>query len=436
MQGRPIPPIAFIICSHSLPNPKAPLLSDISTTPDTLGILIPQFPGQTHIFFWREIIELEKRGVSVALFSTRPPPPGLIAHDWSGAAMARTTYLGDMSPANAALALPRLPLRDLARDLRRDGTRLMRDLLLSMPAARRLARACAARGITHVHAHSCGRAALIAALANRVWGLDYSLTLHGPLSDYGPGQGFKWRHAAFATVITRKIIREIETTLAGDLPGRVYLRPMGVDTETLRRSTPYAPPEPGAPLRIFSCGRLNVVKGHQDLAQAVRHLRDSGIDARLEIAGEDDAGGSGFHTELQADLNRLDLQDHATLLGAIDADAVRARLEAADIFVLASWHEPLGVAYMEAMSMGVPTIGTDAGGVPELITSGRDGLLVPPRDPETLAAAIAALANDPERCRALSRTGRDRIVEGFSSALGAETILEGIAASRGAMRLN
>ena len=404
-------------------------MSDNKPHPTKIGILIPQFPGQTHIFFWREIVELQKMGASVALFSTTRPPPGLIAHDWSAGAMDRTEYLGDIKAFDALAALPRLPLAALWRDLRTEPRAFLRDLLICLPAARKLAASARAQGITHVHAHSCGRAALICALANRIWGLSYSLTLHGPLSDYGPGQGFKWRHAAFATLITRKLTQEARAALGPDMPARTYLQPMGVDTEALTRSAPYAPPTPGAPLRIFACGRLNLVKGHQDLMQAVANLRAAGIEARLEIAGEDDLGGTGYHVELQAELARLDLENHVTLLGAIDAAEVRARLEAAHLFVLASWHEPLGVAYMEAMSMGVPTIGTDAGGVPELITSGRDGLLVPPRRPDLLAEAIAALAADPDRCRALAERGHARIVESFSSARGARTLLDGIAAS-------
>lgn len=394
--------------------------------PLKIGILIPQFPGQTHIFFWREILELEKMGVSVTLFSTRPPPPGLIAHDWSDAAIARTTYLGDMAPANAALALARAPLAAVWRDLRSEPRAFMRDVVLSLPAARRLAQACRAQGITHVHAHSCGRAALICALANRMSGLSYSLTLHGALADYGPGQGFKWRHAGFGCAVSRRLIRELRQTLGPDQPDRLFLQPMGVDTDVLSRDTPYRPPMPGEPLRLFSCGRLNRLKGHQDLLQALRQLRDSGRDVRLEIAGEDDDGGSGFRVELQADIARLGLDDHVTLLGAIDADTVRARLQKAHLFVLATWHEALGVAYMEAMSMGLPTIGSEIGGVPELITSGRDGLLVPPRDPQTLARAIAAAADDPARLDALSAAGRARVVENFSSARGARTLIDAI----------
>ena len=384
-----------------------------------LGYLVPQFPGQTHIFFWREVAELEALGVEVHLFSTRPPPRGLIAHDWSAAAMARTTYLGVPGPVDAVLGLAQVPRLTSASERAGIG----RDLALAAPAARRLKREAARRGIGHVHVHSCGRAALVAALARRMGGPAYSLTLHGPLSDYGPGQKLKWQGAAFGTVITEKLLGELRAELGDALPARLPIRPMGVDTEVLKRSAPYAPPRPGAPLKLFSCARLNVVKGHQDLLAAVRLLLDQGLDVQLDIAGEDDDGGAGFHGALQARLEALELQDNVRLLGAIDAGAVRGHLLGAHVFVLASWHEPLGVAYMEAMSCEVPTIGTDAGGVAELIRDGVDGLLVAPKDPQALAGAICRISEDAALAQRLSKAGRARIVQGFRAGLGAETLV-------------
>ncbi len=398
------------------------------TEPTRLGMLIPQFPGQTHIFFWREIAELEARGAEVVLFSTRLPPKGLIAHAWSEAAIRRTRYLWPPGAGDVLAALPRLgALRWALADIRREGAGLLTEVLAALAPARRLARICRAEGIGHVHVHSCGRAALIAALAERMGGPSYSLTLHGPMSDYGIGQRLKWRHAAFATVITRKLLAEARAALGPDMPQDVSVRPMGVDTERFRREDAYVPPAPGAPIRIFACGRLNVVKGHQDLLEAVRILAERGVEARLEIAGEDDDGGAGFRAVLEARLAELDLGARARLLGAIDGAAVLAKLRAAHIFVLASWHEPLGVAYMEAMSCAVPTIGTDAGGVRELIEDGVSGVLVPPKSPEALADAIAALAADPDRARALSAGGRARVESAFRASLGAETILAGAA---------
>ncbi len=401
-------------------------LGDAMSSLEKIGYLVPQFPGQTHIFFWREIAAMEAMGTTPVLLSTRKPPAGLIAHDWSEQAMARTTYLADTSIWKLLKALPRLPWGELLREIRRDGLSVLKDILVCAPAALRLKTYCGKQSIPHIHVHSCGRAALIAALAHNLGGPSYSLTLHGPLSDYGRGQRYKWRHAAFATVITRKLIAEMRAEKwveqPDDLPP-MFLRPMGVDTDYLKRDTPYKPAAPGGPIRLFSCGRLNVVKGHQDLIEAVRQLRNAGHDIMLEIAGQDDNGGDGYRLVLDQLIAQHGLQDHVHLLGAIDAGEVKTKLLNAHIFVLASWHEPLGVAYMEAISCGVPTIGTNSGGVPELIDDGVEGLLVPPKDPETLAAAILNIAQDPALALRLSETGRARIERDYRASLGAETIV-------------
>lgn len=396
-----------------------------------IGYIVPQFPGQTHIFFWREIKALEAMGHEVHVFSTRKPPAKLISHDWAGEAIARTTYLGRVNPLWALSAVTRLTPRGLPKWLLTEPSAFTKDVLISLAAAERLHHHAKKLGLDHVHAHSCARASFIAALTHHMGGPRYSLTLHGPLSDYGPGQRFKWRSASFATVITQKLLSEVHDELAPDLPERILVRPMGVNTKVLSRSTPYQVPDRNRPIRIFSCARLNVVKGHQDLMSATRQLIDQGVDVRVEIAGEDDDGGTGFRTQLEDHLKKLRLQDHVKLLGAISADEVKAKLEAAHLFVLASWHEPLGVAYMEAMSMGVPTIGTDAGGVSELIADGSTGYLVEPKNPGQLARTIRALVNDPDALLRLSHEGRAHIEANFRAELGAEVLVDEITRLKG-----
>src|SRR5690349_9381553 len=70
-----------------------------------IGYLIPEFPGQTHIFFWREMRELAGLGVHADLVSTRRPHPSIVCHQWSREAMAHTAYLFPPGPLELAGAL-------------------------------------------------------------------------------------------------------------------------------------------------------------------------------------------------------------------------------------------------------------------------------------------------------------------------------------------
>ncbi len=380
-----------------------------------IGVLIPEFPGQTHAFFWRELAALRALGVEPEIVSTRRPPPGIVSHPWSLEASARTVYLAPPSASDlggAALeiarGLPRSAVRvadSVARARGLDLKGRARLVGLAVMGAR-LAHIARERHWRHVHAHSCADAAHVAMFARRLGGSPYSVTLHGPLSDYGPNQRQKWRHAAFGIVITRKLYDEVNTQLAGDLPPVVDVAPMGADTGAFVRSRPYVPWDRAGPLRLFSCGRLNPCKGHGDLVKAVGILRARGIDARLEIAGEDEQGGSGFHATLAEGIAAAKLGDAVTLLGAVSEQRVRTGLEAAHIFALASLAEPLGVAIMEAMSLGTPVVVTGAGGVPELVRDGVDGLLVPPEDIGAMAGAIERAAGDPAFAAGIANPAR------------------------------
>jgi colanic acid/amylovoran biosynthesis glycosyltransferase len=95
----------------------------------------------------------------------------------------------------------------------------------------------------------------------------------------------------------------------------------------------------------------------------------------------------------------------------------------ADIFLLPSHAEPLGVVMMEAMAMAVPVIATRAGGVAEIVTDGVDGLMVPPGDALALAQAIHSLGGDPERATALGAAGRRSVVQRFDARVGAHKLL-------------
>jgi colanic acid/amylovoran biosynthesis glycosyltransferase len=389
-----------------------------------IGYLVPEFPGQTHAFFWREIDALRSFGLELDLVSTRPPLRALVNHRWAQQAIDETDYLTPLRPDHFASLLSELRrsgragVRRCVASMRRaedlDWKRRLRFWALAVAGAR-LADLGRRRGWNHVHAHSCADAAQVALFAHLLSGVSYSLTLHGGLEDYGPNQREKWRHAAFATVITRRLRHEVEQVLDGSLPARVEVAPMGVQPELFQRSEPYRPWPGSGPLSIFSCGRLNPAKGHNTLIGAVAHLRKGGLDARLTIAGEDEAGGAGYRAVLERDIVLRGLHGSVALLGAVSEDRIRFELEAAHVFALASREEPLGVAIMEAMAMGVPIVATRSGGVPELVDDGVDGLLVGAESEEAMARALDRIARDGELASRIASAGRHKIEAEFSA---------------------
>lgn len=402
-----------------------------------IGYVIPEFPGQTHSFFWREIEALEAKGAVVSLISTRRPPSHVMPHAWAEAAAARTFYLHPPSVAEAARTVAQLPsLLRRRRTILGRPPREMATLAALLPFALKLKAHCAAQGIEHLHLGSAGNTAAIAALSRLIGGPPYSLTLHNPVAIFGPSQDLKWGQAAFGAAITPDILDDLVARHGPSLPEEMFVQPMGVDIEKFRRTRPYAPWRPGETLRIFSCGRLNRVKGHEDLVAALRLLVSRGIEAELDIAGEDDHGGAGYRKVLQRCISESGLAGRVTLLGAVSEATIVDRLDHAHLFALASHAEPLGVVYMEAMSCGVPTIGTRAGGVPLLIRDGIDGVLIPPRDPEALARAIEAVATDAEGALAMARRARKTASRRFPASIGAERIFRAIATRQtgGAMK--
>jgi len=178
-----------------------------------LGYLVPEFPGQTHIFFWREAAELRKLGLDLKVVSTRPPDPRLQSHDWCEQAKKQTMYLYPPPArflAGSFVELLRAGPPAWGRLLRAvyasSAGRTLRNGALMVIGAQ-LARRARRDGWEHLHVHSCADAAMVAHLAHQITGLPYSLTLHGPLSDYGPQQPQKWRDAAFGIVITQRLLK-------------------------------------------------------------------------------------------------------------------------------------------------------------------------------------------------------------------------------------
>jgi glycosyltransferase involved in cell wall biosynthesis len=148
------------------------------------------------------------------------------------------------------------------------------------------------------------------------------------------------------------------------------------------------------------------LKGVDTLLRAVQGVARACPDVRLEIAGDGEA-----RPTLEALAHELGLTDRVTFLGPVrDVPAVLGRAAA---LVLPSLSEGISLTLLEAMARGLPVVATTVGGNPEVVEHGATGLLVPPADPDALAAALLKVCTATDASRQMGRAGRDRVEQAF-----------------------
>jgi glycosyltransferase involved in cell wall biosynthesis len=393
-----------------------------------IGYLIPEFPGQTHIWMWREICHMREWGTQIQMFSTkRPSPESQARHAFASSAAAETFYLW---PQSKSYVLGALLWALFARPIGfwqaiwlsltlnvEERPRWRSTLPLVLPACI-LAREAVALKIDHLHSHSCARAAILAMMLKRLTGIPYSLTLNANIEWWGGAMAEKMADAQFTIAITEWLLEEIRRDYPNLRQDQAILGRIGVDT---KKWTPEQKAVKGEleVFQIITVGRLHSSKGHDLLIRAIKALVDAGRNVKLTVIG---AGPERQY--LESLVGELGLSNLVEFAGSLSEDRIIEYMKQSDIFVLASHAEPLGVVYMEAMAMEVPTIGTNAGGVPEIITDGRDGLLVSPGDEQSLTQAISRLMENSDLRVQLARCGRGTVAERFDSRIGAATLYQ------------
>jgi glycosyltransferase involved in cell wall biosynthesis len=222
----------------------------------------------------------------------------------------------------------------------------------------------------------------------------------------------RWLHGCMDALAGNSQAVVDELVQEGARRERVHLIRNGID---LAR---FAGPRPRADVRaelgassdtlVVACvANLIAYKGHADLIAALAAARD--LPAwELWCVGRDD----GIGTSLRQQAESAGIAAKVRWLGP-RAD-VPDLFAAADIGVLASHEEGFPNAVIEAMAAGLPVVATNVGGVPEAVADGATGLLVAPRDPPALSAALRKLGTDPALRRAIGDAGRARIAAEFA----------------------
>jgi glycosyltransferase involved in cell wall biosynthesis len=162
---------------------------------------------------------------------------------------------------------------------------------------------------------------------------------------------------------------------------------------------------------VGEVARLTPVKGYEDFAKAAAMVRRVVPNTRFVAVG--DALRESYRQEIAELIADLGMEHSFSLLGFWQdvADIIAAL----DLLVLPSHYEPFGRALIEAMAAGKPVVGTNVGGIPEIIEDGVTGLLVAPGSPDELAEAITKILKNPELAQRMGAAGRESAMARFSS---------------------
>lgn len=154
----------------------------------------------------------------------------------------------------------------------------------------------------------------------------------------------------------------------------------------------------GLPVNFLFLGRIGVRKGIYDLIEVIRKNKDE-FRGKLKFR----IGGDGETEKLQSLIKELGLEEIVEYVGWVDNDKKARLILNAHIYILPSYSEGLPISILEAMSFGLPVISTPVGGIPEVVKSGVNGLLVNPGELPDLEAAIKFFLQNPEKIREFGR---------------------------------
>lgn len=385
------------------------------TRPLRIAVLVKRFPRLSETFVLNEFLELRRQGVDLRLYALMDPKERLV-HPAAAALVPEVTYLHD--PRRSLGTWLRLlggAVRQTAA-IPRGGIRVARQWLLadrSLTGLRHaveglwLAGELRRQRIDHLHAHFAHSPAAVAHLACLAGGPPYSFTAHAKDLFTTPREHIerRARPARFVVTCTAASGEYLRPMLGTSAARRLHVLYHGTD---LRRFSPLGrSPEGG---RIVSIGRLVPKKGFADLIEALRHLAHRRVDFACDIFGT-----GPLQALLETAVSEAGLADRVSLHGdRLQADLLDA-YRRASVFALAPVMTPDGDrdgipnVLVEAMACGLPVVSTRLSGIPELIDDGVSGLLVEPRDPDALAAAIERLLTDASLSQALGLAARHKV---------------------------
>jgi glycosyltransferase involved in cell wall biosynthesis len=342
---------------------------------------------------------------------------------------ASVTLLSDSFPDNTDPCLLRQLITPANLSFLRRFSHVPRELAFAFAAKRclyRLQDEGAQLDFLLCHAHSL--IAFATSGFKKHFHVPCGLVAHGDVFSSPPGT-YDWRMTKFFKWVIPRGYAEADLTVAlspfmreraiacGADPNKVEIIPNGIEiaeiglepSGSLRTSANNSSTVVGEALKLLFVGTLNQRKGVDVLVRAAKTLKDKSIPFSLAIIG---------NGPLQLDLERLiaafDLSNEVILHGSVSRWDLGNWYRWADVTCVPSTDEPLATVVLESLVAGTPIVGSAVGGIPFMVQEEVNGLLVPPRDPDALASALARISREPAFLGQLRQASAQSILPRFS----------------------
>ena len=380
--------------------------------------IVSLFPSLSETFIVREIHSLVERGVDVRVISLKKPGTGLLQTDaaslldrarhplpawnaWAG--VLRAVWLNPGAVARALVAV--------VADGRRRPVVALKSLASLFRALQHVP------WLEHydpqlIHAHWATYPSTAAWALGEVLERPFSFTCHAhDIFVENQLLARKIDEAALAVTISRHNIDWLRDHATPKAVDRLKVVHCGVDLSQapLQSATRDA-------RTVLAVGRLDPVKGFETLIDAIALLRDRGVAVKCRLVGS-----GPLEKALRRRARERGIAAQLEFSGPQPYEQIRQWMASATVFVMPSQvaadgnRDGIPVALMEAMANGCPVISTRVSGIPELVEHDRTGMLVEPRDPAALAAAIERLLDSDELRRQLALRARARVESEFDA---------------------
>jgi glycosyltransferase involved in cell wall biosynthesis len=387
-------------------------------------MILKGYPRISETFISNEILLLESLGFKIHIFSMRQPREPF-CHDILNSLKASVDYLPEtiLKPLplflyhNLQLAAkkPRLYLSAVRTAFRRFcRTKKSATIKHLLQAGLLVNRFLKKSGAVHLHAHFAHSPTSVAMFASYLSGVPFSFTAHA--KDIYTSDSRQLREkiglakfVATCTEYNKKHLKSISRGNAAAVATPIYRIYHGIDMGLFSwdpvRSVEKAKPNP--PFQIMTVARITPKKGLNTVYRALKILKDKGVKFEHILIGDGEE-----REKILSLVSTLGLRGESRWLGTRPHDVVLEHYRTADLFVLGCEvakngdRDGIPNVLVESMAMGVPSVATRISAIPELIRSGRTGLLVKPKDPEALAEAMLLLLENQDLRRRIIPAAR------------------------------